>query len=371
MKKKRQITIKLLFFFLFASLIFHFCKPVVKFKKPPVISSSESKIASNKKPVPQLKAIKVSPQNILMPIEFPARLSAYKIAQIRPQVDGIIKERFFEEGSFVKENDQLYQIDPTIYQANLEKAAANLQTIKAKKTRYESLLEMQAISQQEFDDILANFKQAEANLSQAQANLDYTKVYAPISGYIGKSNVTQGALVSVNQNQILTTITQLDPIYVDISVPVKDLALFRNQNELLIKINIDGVEYKHDGILKFSEVFVDEINDSVLMRAQFINPDAKLLAGMFVTAKIYVKKDNVISIPQRVTNRDITGNLRVWLINDKNQLMPRLIKAGRSFQDKWIINQGLKEGDIILYEGFQKIAPQMVIKPVFDKSISN
>ena len=265
----------------------------------------------------EVGAIKLQKQKVRLLLELPARVASHKISEVRPQVDGIIRSRKFVEGSFVQEGQQLYQIDPTMYQATFYDANANFKTVRAKRDRYKNLLEEDAISKQDFDDITSAYAKAEADLKKAATNLAYTRVLAPISGYIGKSNVTEGMLVNANQAGVLTTITQLDPIYVDMVQPAKDVLRLGDQTEIPVNLVIDEVEYKEMGTLKFAEKFADEGTDSVRLRAIFSNKDQKLIPGMFVNAKLHLKPIEAIIVPQKATSRAPDGSLcglseKVW-----------------------------------------------------------
>ncbi len=313
----------------------------------------------------EVNVVRVKKENVQLFLDLPARVSAYKISEVRPQIDGIIRQRKFVEGSFVKEGQQLYQVDPAIYQITLDNASASLSAVSAKRERYKNLLEQDAISKQEFDDINAALAKAQADVKKAKTNLVYTKVYAPISGYIGKSNITEGALVTANQATILTTITQLDPIYVDMAQPSRDMIKLGNQEEIEVTLIVDGGIGENKGTLKFSEVFADETTDSVRLRAIFDNKDKKLIPGMFVNAKLHLKPIEAITIPQRAANRGFDGNLVVWVVDKDNIVKSRSIKSDQISEDKWIVLDGLEEGDVIVYEGFQKISEGAKIKPVF------
>jgi RND family efflux transporter MFP subunit len=322
-------------------------------------------------PAAEVTVIKIKKENIRLSIELPARVSAYRISEVRPQVSGVIKKRNFVEGSFVKEGQQLYVIDPSIYQANFDSTAANLKTLRAKRDRYINLLEADAISKQEFDDVTAAFTQAESEFKKAKTNLNYSKVLAPISGYIGKSNVTEGALVNPGQVDVLTTITQLDPIYVDMAQPSKNLSKLEGQEDLVVSAIIDGKLYEEAGTLKFSEVFVDPGTDSVRLRSIFPNKAKKLLPGMFVNAKIHLPENEVITIPQRATNRNPDGSLGVFIVDNNNTIKAQIIKEGEASGDSWIVLEGLNEGDLVVYEGHQKIADGAKVNPVILENNSN
>ena len=314
--------------------------------------------------IAEVNVITIKKELVQLSEELPARVSAFKISEIRPQIGGIIKKRTFEEGSFVHKDEQLYQINPAVYKTAFDEANQNLKTLRAKKERYKNLLKEDAISKQEFDDVNAAFATAEANFKQAKINLTYTEVRAPISGYIGKSNFTEGMLVTANQADVLTTITQLDPIYVDMVEPTKDMDNIKNQNEISVTVNLDDTTYKNTGKLKFSEVFADESTDSIRLRALFSNEDKKLIPGMFVTATLHFKPFEAITVPQRATNRAPGGALIVWVVDSDNTAKPRSIIAEKISGDNWIVESGLNEGDIVVYEGYQKLFDGAKVKPI-------
>lgn len=316
----------------------------------------------------------------------PGRTSAYKIAEIRPQVGGIITERLFEEGTLVEEGQQLYQIDPTPYKAaynsalaTLKKAQANVKSVQAKAVRYAELVIIEAVSKQEYDDVVAALDQAQADVAIGQAqvatakvNLDYTKVYAPISGRIGKSNYTQGALVTANQGDALATITQLDPIYVDLTQSSKDVIRLRQtygdkEQQTPVKLTVDatGEAYPLEGTLQFSEVTVDETTGTVKLRAEFPNPDQILLPGLFVKASIKQDSEqNALLVPQRATMRGPDGNLTVWVIGTDGTVQPRPIQTSRQVGDQWLVTGGLNSGETIALDSFQKMQPGMPVTAV-------
>lgn len=321
----------------------------------------------------------------------PGRVSPFKQSQVRPQVDGIITKRLFQEGAFVEKGDQLYQIDDTRYRAALTSALADLKSAKAsvksvesRAKRYEELLEINAVSKQEFDDISAEFDQAKAAVAVAQAaveiaqvNLDYTKVYAPISGRIGKSIVTEGALVTANQAQHLAIITQLDPIYVDMQQSGGEGLQFRSRLSQLrtvpVTVFLDDKEkmpYTHKGILKFSEVTVDETTGSIALRALFPNPDNILLPGLFVRTVLDLGEQDVLLVPQRATQRKPNGDLGIWIVDSNNHAQPRQIKAIEAYKDYWIVEEGLEAGDRVIIEGYQKIGPDALVNPETWKGIN-
>ena len=310
-------------------------------------------------------------QQIQLFLELPGRVSANKISEVRPQIDGVIKQRKFVEGSFVKEGDQLYQIDPTIYQSALNSANTNYRALRTKKDRYKNLIAQDAISKQEFDDVNAAFASAQDDLKKAKTNLAYTKVRAPISGYIGKSNITEGALVSANQGVVLATITQLDPIYVDMAQPTKEAIQIGDQKEIPVSLISEDPSYQNIGTLKFSEVFADASTDSVMLRALFSNQDQKLIPGMFVNAKLHLKPFEAVTVPQRAANRAPNGSLIVWVVDRDNVAKPRPIKAEQTYKDSWIVIEGLEDGDVVVYEGFQKISDGAKVNPIFNPIVNS
>ncbi len=327
----------------------------------------------------------VKNESVSLYTELPGRTVPYQIAEIRPQVTGLIKDRLFEEGSNVKEGQQLYQIDPAPYQAvydstkaDLAKADANLQSVQAKNNRIKELLSRNAISKQDFDDSMASLAQAYADIAIAKAaivkakiDLDYTKVYAPISGRIGKSGVTKGALVTANQSQSLATITQLNPMYVDLTQASDELIQMRksieSKKETFVELYLekDSAPYAQKGVLQFTDVTVDQSTGSVQLRALFPNPEGLLLSGLFVRAKIETDAVESILIPQQAAIRGPDGQMRVWVVDKENTVNTRLVAIEKAIGDKWLVRDGLKAGETIVLEGFQKIAPGAVVAPAY------
>lgn len=325
-------------------------------------------------PVP-VSAITITRQAIEERVNLPGRTNAFKIAEIRPQVTGVIQSRTFTEGEEVKKGQQLYLIDPAIYKANyesakaaLQRAKANVQSVSSRMKRYEELVAIDAVSRQEYDDIKASYAQAmadvavaEANVETAKVNLNYTKVYSPISGRIGKSSVTEGALVTANQADVLARVTQLDPIYVDMSQAATELMNIRKNadagTEYKVRIFLeDGTEYQHLGTLQFSEVVVDETTGSVQLRAIFPNPERVLMPGLFVQAEVILGERNAVLVPQQSAIRNQRGDLVVWKV-ENGTANPHPIKVAYEYGDKWVVTEGLSEGDVVVTEGFQKIQP--------------
>ena len=315
--------------------------------------------------------------------ELPGRIVASEVAEIRPQVSGIIIERLFVEGSHVTKGDQLYQIDPSAYEAalrgakaDLAKAKANVISLAAKSNRYEELVKIDAVSKQEFDDVSASLAQAkadvaiaEASVAMAEINLGYTKVYAPISGRIGKSLVTKGALVTANQPQELTTITRLDPVYVDIVQSADELMRIRQGlhggDEVPVELLLEGQagEYPHHGTLQFADVTVDRSTGSVQLRALFPNPEGLLLPGMFVRTRLTLEGREGILVPQRAAIRSKEGTLRVWVVTPKDTVMARELTAERAVGDSWLVTEGVRTGEKILASGLQKVREGMHVAP--------
>jgi membrane fusion protein, multidrug efflux system len=344
-------------------------------------SGEDGQNAAAPQPV-DVAVVTLRPQQVRFSQVLPGRTTAYKVAEIRPQVSGIIIERSFTEGDNVTEGQQLYQIDPAPYQAAyesaraaLQRAEANVRSVQSRSRRYAELVEVDAVSRQEYDDIRAELAQARADVAvasadvtQAKINLDYTKVYSPISGRIGKSAVTEGALVTANQSAILTKVTQLDPIYVDMTQSSTELMQLRQQmgdvNRLPVRLKIENnVEYEHSGHLQFSDITVDESTGSVQLRALFPNPELVLLPGLFVRSELTIAQQEALLIPQQAAIRDAQGNLSAWVVGADDTVNPRPINVLRAYEDKWVISDGLEAGDVVVTEGFQKIQPGVAVNP--------
>ncbi len=324
---------------------------------------------------PQVGVVTLQPQAFTLTTELPGRTNAYRIAEVRPQVNGIILKRLFKEGSEVKQGQQLYQIDPAVYEANLSKAQADLQATRSLADRYKQLIEEQAVSRQEYDDANAKRLQAEASLKSAQIDLRYTKVLAPISGRIGRSAVTEGALVNSGQTNAMATIQQLDPIYVDVTQSTAELLKLRRElesgqlqragdNAASVQLVLeDGTLYKQEGRLEFSEVAVDETTGSVTLRAIFPNPDHTLLPGMFVHARLKAGVNaNAILAPQQGVTRDLKGAPTALVVNKDNKVELRQLKASRTVGSDWLIEEGLNPGDRLITEGLQYVRPGVEVK---------
>ncbi|WP_437882547.1 efflux RND transporter periplasmic adaptor subunit [Pseudomonas sp. LRF_L74] len=327
--------------------------------------------------VPQVGVVTLQPESFTLTTELPGRTSAYRVAEVRPQVDGILQKRLFTEGSEVKAGQQLYQVDPSVYQAALQSAEATLASAKSLAERYKSLVDDQAVSRQSYDDARASRLQAEAALEQAKINLRYTKVLAPIGGRIGRSAVTEGALVSNGQTTALATIQQLDPIYVDVTQPTKDLLRLRRdlasgqlekagENAAKVSLTLeDGSVYPQSGTLEFSEVSVDEGTGSVTLRAVFPNPDHILLPGMFVHAQLQSGvRQQAILAPQQGITRNQKGTPTALVVDAQNKVELRQLETERTVGDRWLVSKGLNAGDRLITEGLQYVQPGAEVKAV-------
>ncbi|MCH8686590.1 efflux RND transporter periplasmic adaptor subunit [Pedomonas mirosovicensis] len=342
-------------------------------------------------PAPEVGVIVLKPESAALTSELPGRLTPYMVSDVRPQVGGIIQKRLFEEGSMVKKGQLLYQIDPAPYQAAYDQAVANLARAEAtlKSTanragRYAELVKINAVSKQDAEDALAARDQAAAEVAAAKAavqnariNLDYTRVEAPISGRIGRSTFTPGALVTAGQAEALATIQTLDPIYVDVTQSSTEMLQLREafaQGSLKdgkdATANVDlilpnGARYGHRGTLKFSEVSVDPSSGTVVIRALVPNPDGTLLPGMYVKAVLTEGVDpNAILAPQEAISRDEKGNPVAMLVGKDGKVERRVVKTSRVIGNRWLITGGLAPGERLIVDGFQKIRPGVPVKTV-------
>jgi len=324
---------------------------------------------------PTVGVVTLQAEPFAVTTDLPGRTRAYRIAEVRPQVNGIIQKRLFTEGSEVKAGQQLYQIDAAVYEATLKSAQASLASSKSLADRYAELVKDQAVSKQAYDEARAASLQAEAELERARIDLRYTKVLAPISGRIGRSAVTEGALVSNGQAQELATIQQLDPIYVDVTQPARDLLALRrdladgrlqkageNAAKVTLKLE-DGSDYGHEGKLEFSEVTVDPGTGSVTLRAVFPNPDKVLLPGMFVRAQLVAGlKSEAILVPQQGVTRNTKGDPTAMVVNAESKVEVRPIKTERAVGNRWLVGEGLQPGDRVITEGLQFIQPGVEVE---------
>ncbi|MCU7554752.1 efflux RND transporter periplasmic adaptor subunit [Alteromonas sp. ASW11-19] len=330
------------------------------------------------RPAPKVSVTTISRQPVAMDMVLPGRVTAFRQSQIRPQVNGVITERLFEEGASVEKGQQLYQIDDARYKAqlnsaiaDLRSAEANLKTLQAKARRFEDLVGRNAVSQQEYDDVVAQKDQAQAAIKVAEAavelarvNTDYTKVYAPISGQISRSYVTEGTLVTASQSQQLATITQLDPVYVDMQESGQAVLTLRRamqKNDALpVSLTLDETmegKYPHTGTLKFSEVTVEQSTGSVTLRALVPNPDGLLMPGMFVKAHVTTDQRDALLVPQRATTRQADGSLTLSVVNDEQKVETRTVQTAGMYRDQYIVTGGVSEGERVIVTGYQKVQP--------------
>ncbi len=341
---------------------------------------------------PQVSVHVVHSEPLSVTTELPGRTSAFRVAEVRPQVSGIILKRNFVEGSDIKAGESLYQIDPATYQAawNSAKgdeakaeAAAAIAHLTVK--RYVPLLGTQYISQQEYDQAVATARQADADVVAAKAavenariNLAYTKVTSPIDGRIGKSSVTEGALVTNGQADAMATVQQLDPIYVDVTessndfMRLKQESLQRGDDSKSVQLIMEnGQPYSLKGSLQFSDVTVDESTGSITLRAVFPNPQHTLLPGMFVRARIDEGiNPQAILVPQQGVTRTPRGDATVLIVNAQNQVENREVTAAQAIGDKWLITSGLQNGDKVIVSGLQKVRPGVTVKATEDTAAS-
>lgn len=329
-----------------------------------------------------LELFKIEPLTYDIKIVLPGRVVASETAEIRPQVSGIILKRFFKEGSNVKAGDSLYQIDPAIYQAQLEVAQANVESAAAQANvshltlnRYKGLLKTRAVSQQDYDQTAATAKQADAalsvakaNLNSAQVNLNYTKVESPISGYIGKSNVTAGSLVSASQSNDLAVVQKMDPIYVDMTQAATQYQTYQSQKNVIFKpvnkvelIFNDGSKYDYAGTIKFLDKAVNETTGTVTIRSQFKNPEGKILAGMFVKPQVTIGTiENALIVPQAAITINAMAQYQAIVAvpvkpNEKDTPyrleMRTNLQVYKAVTGYWVITQGLNEGEFVVTNG--------------------
>jgi membrane fusion protein (multidrug efflux system) len=342
-------------------------------------------------PVPEVATVTIQPQQVELTTELPGRTSAYLVAEIRPQVNGIIKKRLFREGSDVKAGQLLYQIDPAPFQvaldsakASLGKAQANLPSIRLKAERYKELLADRAVSRQDYDDAVAATGQARADIEYwkaqvegARINLGYTRVTAPISGRIGKSNVTVGALVTAYQAASLATIQQLDPIYVDVSQSSAELLRLKrsleagqltsagkNGRKVCILLE-DGNFCPQPGTLQFRDVTVDQTTGSFTLRIVVPNPKHLLLPGMFVRASVQEGiAEKAILVPQQGVSRTPKGDPFALLVDEHGKVQQRMLKLNRAIGSQWLVSSGLSPGDRVIVEGMMNVRPGSTVKAV-------
>jgi membrane fusion protein, multidrug efflux system len=338
-------------------------------------------------PPPEVGVVTLASSTVSDVRNLPGRTSAFVIAEVRPQVTGIIQKRLFEEGSEVKAGQPLYQLDDSIYRAEVAsrraavaKAKASLEAARLTAKRTAELARIDAVSAQENETAEATLQQATADVASAEAalrsaevNLSYARITSPISGRTGKSNFTQGALVTANQDMPLTTVQQLDPIYVDLQQSSSELLRLRqdfggsnlNESAPVVIMLENGVRYQHPGELKFAGVSVDPETGSFGLRAVVPNPERILLPGMFVRAVLERgERSDAVLAPQRAITRDPKGNGLALVVNADNKVEQRVVQTARTIGDKWLIDNGLQAGERVVVEGVQKVQPGMTVNPI-------
>ncbi len=339
-------------------------------------------------PPPEVSTVTLEPERVILTTELPARTAPHLVAEIRPQVNGILEQRTFTEGADVSQGELLYRIDPAPYQAAYDQARGALAVaeaaVPAARSRSERLSELASIhaaGEQDADDAAAALQSAEATViasraavESARVNLDYTRITAPISGRIGRSHVTVGALVTGYQPTPLAVIQQLDPIYVDATQSAADLLRLRSsieshrlvtdeklQREVTLTLE-DGSAYPHTGTLQFRDVTVEASTGSVTLRMVFPNPDHVLLPGMFVRATVTEGvEEHGLLVPQQGVTRDPKGTPIAWIVNDAGQVEQRTLTTGRAMGDRWLVTSGLEAGDRVIVEGRQKVRPGVTV----------
>ncbi|MBF0219565.1 MAG: efflux RND transporter periplasmic adaptor subunit [Gammaproteobacteria bacterium] len=339
-------------------------------------------------PPPKVTVLLAKSSEVKITSELPGRTTPYLVAELRPQVTGIIKERLFVEGSEVKAGELLYRIEPATYQASvdsalalLDRANANLAAAKQRAHRFAELSRSSAVSQQENDEAKAAFQQAEADvrvataaLARARLELDFTSLKSPIAGRIGRSNVTAGALVTTNQVNALATVQQLDPIYVDLTQSSAELLRMKRElasgklqhdSDATLSVTLlleDGSSYPHQGKLAFSEVMVDESTGSITLRALFANPLGELLPGMYVRARITQGiTHNAFLIPQAAVSYTPRGQPQLLLVNSDHKVEERQVTLSHSHEGQWVVISGLTAGDRVITAGLQKVKAGMAV----------
>ncbi|WP_408887067.1 efflux RND transporter periplasmic adaptor subunit [Kozakia baliensis] len=335
--------------------------------------------------------VTVHPHALVLNTSLPGRTDAFEQAQVRPQVGGVILKRAFEQGADVKAGQLLYQINPAPFQAAYDQAKAQLLhaqaaalSIRAQLDRYKPLAAAHAVSRQDYDNTLSSAKEAEADIAQAKANVEsagvnlaWTQVRSPIDGRIGRMLVTPGTLVTTGQTTAIAVVTRLDPIYVDVNLATSDMLRLRRElangqlqktgdNAASVGLTLeDDSQYEHKGALKLSEVVVDPSTGTLVMRAQFPNPDHLLLPGMYVHAQIAEGVNpNAITVPQVALQRNSKGDPYVLVLTGEDKVAICLVQVDRAVGGDWLISKGLKEGDRVIFEGIQKIRPGAKVKPV-------
>lgn len=352
--------------------------------------SKKNQAAGAPDPV-EVGVITIAPASVTLTQELPGRTSAFRVAEVRARVSGIVLKRHFTEGGDVKEGDLLYTIDPAPYQAALDSAKASLARAEANAAvsrlqaeRYTRLLADKVVSQQEYDNIAASHLAADADVAAAKAavqsagiNLGYTRVIAPVSGRIGLSQVTEGAYVQAGTATLLATVQQLDPLYVDLTRSSTEVLRLRRALEEgklqradsgSAKVQLlldDGRLYEREGALQFSDVTVDPTTSSITLRAIFPNPDAALLPGMFVRARLQEgSAPDAILVPQLAVTRNTKGEATALVVGSENKVELRVLQTDRAVGNQWLVSSGLKPGDLVVVQNLQRVRPGAVVKHI-------
>lgn len=346
---------------------------------------------------PEVSVLVMQPQRLALGVQLPGRTVAFRIAQVRPQVTGIIKQRLFTEGANVAAGQALYALDAATFKAAYDsaeaavaKADANALTVKLRFERYQKLAASGDVSRQDRDDVTANLAQAQADQATARAaletariNLGYTHIVAPISGRIGTSAFTEGALVTANQDSPLTTVQQYDPMYVDLSQSATELLKVRaefaagrlrhaDEHSAAVRLQLDdGSEYAHDGSLEFTGVSVSESTGAVTLRAIFPNPDGRLLPGMYVRAQVSQGVDDqALLVPQQVVSRDAHGEPVAMVVSADDKVEQRTLKVSEAGANQWRVSEGLKAGDRVIVQGLLNLRPGATVKATRVESVA-
>jgi membrane fusion protein (multidrug efflux system) len=341
-------------------------------------------------PAAEVGVLTVESKPVTLTRELPGRTSAFRVAEVRARVNGIVRKRLFTEGSDVKAGQTLFEIDPAPYEAALQsaqaqqmRAEATVESATAQAERYSKLIETNAVSRQEYEDAVAKLKTAKADVAGARAavraaqiNVDYTKVTSPIAGRIGRSEVTEGAYVQQGAATLLATVQQLDPVYVDLTWSSTEMTRMKHLLESgaletiggKAKVSVvleDGREYAQPGTLEFADVKVDPTTGSISLRAIVPNPKAELLPGMFVRARIAegIQRDAVL-VPQRAVTRDQNGRPLAMVVDKGGKVERRPLKTDRAIGDAWLVTEGLEPGEMVIVDGMQRVRPGAPVKPV-------
>jgi membrane fusion protein (multidrug efflux system) len=356
-----------------------------------VMACGDSKAPDSARPAPQVTVLTLKPQNFVIKTILPGRTAPTLIAEVRPQVTGIVQSRIFTEGAEVKAGSLLYRLDPATYQAAYDsaraavaKAEASVQTARRNVERNKELVAIKFVSQQAYDDAVTTLRQSEADLAAAKAaaeaariNLAYTSVMAPIGGRIGKSTVTPGALVTANQPTPLVTIQQMNPMYVDITQSSTEALRLRRamasgelkrarEDAARVTLQLeDGTNYAHEGILQFSDVTVDASTGAITLRALFPNPEGILLPNLYVRATLEEGlRENAILVPQQAVTRDPKGQAIAMVVGPEGKVEARPLKTTRTVGSDWLVDSGLRAGDRVIVEGLLRARPGAAVQPV-------